>query len=206
MTHKVHRFTGNECVASETPSPPQATVLDFWQWAFSDLRANDVRGVFAEWLVAKLLDIDLSTCVRDSWGGCDLATSEGIRIEVKTSAYLQAWQQKRPSQISFGRLKGRRWDPMKGYAPEATLNADFYVFCIQTEQDAARWDALDLEQWRFVLLTREQVGELGGKSVSLPRLLRASTGLLTAAQFRSAAKDTLAAVASRMQRPDRSGE
>jgi hypothetical protein len=28
-------------------------VVDFWQWGFSDLRMNIVRGVFAEFLVAK---------------------------------------------------------------------------------------------------------------------------------------------------------
>jgi len=30
-----------------------ATVLDFWRWAMSDLRVNNVRGYLAEFLVAK---------------------------------------------------------------------------------------------------------------------------------------------------------
>ena len=30
-----------------------ATVADFWRWAFSDLRDNTTRGILAEFLVAK---------------------------------------------------------------------------------------------------------------------------------------------------------
>jgi len=49
---------------SGRPAPPQlvegsdefkgldATAVDFWRWAFSDLRDNIVRGVLAEFLVA----------------------------------------------------------------------------------------------------------------------------------------------------------
>jgi hypothetical protein len=29
-----------------------ATVSDFWRWAFSDLRDNTTRGILAEFLVA----------------------------------------------------------------------------------------------------------------------------------------------------------
>jgi hypothetical protein len=30
-----------------------ATVADFWRWAFSDLRNNTTRGILAEFLVAR---------------------------------------------------------------------------------------------------------------------------------------------------------
>lgn len=66
-----------------------AAIMDFWRWAFGNLLNNDIRGVFAEWLVAKVLEIPLA--VRQSWRGWDLETPEGIKIEVKASAYLQEW-------------------------------------------------------------------------------------------------------------------
>jgi hypothetical protein len=38
---------------SERFSGLDATVAEFWRWAFSDLRDNTTRGIFAEFLVAK---------------------------------------------------------------------------------------------------------------------------------------------------------
>src|ERR1039457_1400668 len=35
----------------------QATVLNFWQWAFSDFCDDDLKGWYAEWMVAILLGI-----------------------------------------------------------------------------------------------------------------------------------------------------
>ena len=119
------RLTGHETLAPgcDLENP---TVLDFWQWAFSDLRANNVRGVFAEWLVAKLLNLNPQT--RDSWAGWDLETPEGIKIEVKTSAYLQSWSQKRPSVIIFSGLQGRTWDPVTGYSDKPVFQAEPVCF------------------------------------------------------------------------------
>ena len=71
--HRPVRLTGNERPEGADCRLRKATVRDFWQWAFSDLCSNDIRGVFAEWLVAKLLNIDLRT-MRDSWAHWDLVT------------------------------------------------------------------------------------------------------------------------------------
>ncbi|MHB0998540.1 MAG: hypothetical protein ACYC27_04775 [Armatimonadota bacterium] len=97
-------LTGNE-VLTNCPDNQKSTVLDFWKWAFSGLKANNIRGIFAEWMVAKLLGLDVP--IRDSWAECDLITPDGIKIEVKTSAYLQVWQQKGLSKISFSGLCGK---------------------------------------------------------------------------------------------------
>ncbi|MCP4367843.1 MAG: hypothetical protein GY797_06990 [Deltaproteobacteria bacterium] len=178
-------LNGNEHLHPLIQGLKNDTVLDFWQWAFSNLQANDVRGIFAEWLIAKLLDIPLN--VRDSWIEWDLMTSEGVKIEVKTSAYLQTWSQKRPSQIVFTGLKGRKLDSETNqYAREATYNADIYVFCVQIEQDPNKWDALDLEQWRFYLLLKEQIERLNQKSLSLKPLTKISQEM-TADEFRQEA-------------------
>lgn len=160
------------------------TVLDFWRWAFGDLCPNNVRGVFAEWLVAQILEIDL-TEVREPWANWDLR-SEHLRIEVKCAAYYQVWHRDRlqPSRIAWSGLKGQVWDEETNlYSPERTYNADLYVFCVQTEQDPTRWNALDLDQWRFYLLTREQLEAVGGRSLSLSRL-KTQAIALTAADLR----------------------
>ena len=184
MSEQREQLTGTETVLNDRTGLQDATVLDFWQWAFSDLRANDVRGILAEWLVAKLLGLDLG--VRDSWAAWDLRTPEGVTIEVKTSAYCQTWNQRRPSKIVFSGLRAKTWTPEDGYSDHADYNADLYVFCVHAERDPSRWNALDLDQWRFYLLPREALLALGYKSLSLGTL-SSMTPELTAREFRERA-------------------
>ena len=154
MTDSPRFVTADGVLWGNNIDVPPASVGDFWQWAFGNLMSNDTRGVFAEWLVAQLLGIPLN--VRETWGEYDLITVDGVKIEVKASAYLQSWRPDRLSSIVFGGLKGKRWHmETNTYDAEATYNADIYAFCLQTEQDAGRWDALDLNQWRFFLLQRD---------------------------------------------------
>ncbi len=169
-----------------------ASVLDFWQWALGDVMQNSTRGIFCEWMVARLLGV--TPPVRDPWAPYDLETPDGTRIEVKSAAYLQAWHQgSPPSQIRWAGLKGRTWDPEGGYAPEQTYNADLYVFCINTTEDPNRWNALDLSQWTFHVLGRQQVEALGLGSLSLSRL-RALAPQLTAADLAAEVHRQAAAV------------
>ncbi len=67
-----------------------ASLLDFWKWAFSDLCDDDLKGIFAEWLVLKLLGIPAVR--RVSWANSDIITLEGVRIEIKSTSYWQSWK------------------------------------------------------------------------------------------------------------------
>ncbi len=126
------------------------SVGDFWRWAYSDLRENYLRGILAEFLVAKALGIELS--VRSSWDDYDLTTSEGIRIEVKAGGYLQSWKQKELSKLVFGRLRGRAWSDVDGFASEKSVRADVFVFCVQTATSHDEYDALDIGQWELFVI------------------------------------------------------
>src|SRR5882724_11008094 len=85
------------------------SVFDFWQWSASDLLSNTTRGVFAEFIVASAVGISLDQ-VRDEWGAFDLLSSEGIKIEVKSAAYIQSWFQHKVSPIMFRVPKTRAWN------------------------------------------------------------------------------------------------
>lgn len=181
MTQHLMRLTGNESLQSSTVILPNAAILGFWRWAFSDLQMNNIRGILAEWIVAKLLDIPLD--VRDSWQEWDLITPCGVKIEVKASAFLQAWSQKHPSSITFSGLKGKRLDSQSNiYAVEATYNADLYVFCVQAEENPLNWDALDLDQWQFYMLQRSELATLEQKTLSLGPLSKMCPAM-NAAEF-----------------------
>ncbi len=170
------RLTGEEFLTGVQLNLSDNTVLDFWQWAFSDLQANNLRGIFAEWVVAKLLDIPLT--IRNPWDEWDLITPCGVKLEIKTSAYLQSWSQKRPSNIVFSGLKGRRLNiETNQYDHYATYNADIYVFCLHIGRESKKWEALNLEQWRFYLLARKDLERLDQNSLSLNPLRKISQEL-----------------------------
>ena len=145
-----------------------ATVSDFWQFAMGDLRMNNARGYLAEFIVGRALG--LNHAQRVEWDAYDILFGD-ITIEVKSSAYLQSWDQRKPSVIEFTRLKSTRWDPRGGEDPAGPgYNAMVYVFCVQTAQDHDTYDQLALDQWDFYVLPRSVLKDLGQKSLRLSTL------------------------------------
>ncbi len=147
------------------------SVLDFWRWAFSDLRQNVVRGVLAEFLVARAVD-DPSP-LRHAWDNFDVTTRSGIRVEVKSSAFLQSWTQRRLSRIGFAGLTGRSWSATTGrWGAERELRADVYVFAIHTLKEPKRYDALELSHWEFRVISAARLREHGYRSLTIGYLDR----------------------------------
>ena len=65
-----------------------SNLLSFWRWSTSDLVSNVTRGRLAEFIVAKALGISTDG-VGNEWDAYDLETKDGVKIEVKSAAYLQ---------------------------------------------------------------------------------------------------------------------
>jgi hypothetical protein len=150
---------------------PDATVVDFWRFAMPDLRMNNTRGLFAEFLVHQAVG---SRKPRVEWASHDVETGDGLRIEVKAGAYLQAWEQCAPSPIRFGGLRACAWSPEGGYSESKSYNADVYVFAVQTSREHAVYNPLDTAQWEFYVLPRPAVAALDVDSVSLSTVRRAA--------------------------------
>jgi hypothetical protein len=128
------------------------SVIDFWRWSASDLLSNATRGRFAEFIVACALNIPFDQ-VRDEWGAYDLLTPEGIRVEVKSAAYIQSWHQSKPSIISFRVPKTRAWNAETNVQErEARRQADVYVFALLAHSDQSTIDPLNVNQWNFYVL------------------------------------------------------
>lgn len=146
---------------------------EFRQWAFSDFLSNALRGVLAECIVATALDCTQKP--RIEWDAYDLVTEDGLRVEVKSSAYLQTWPQKRPSAIRFDIGPKKSWDS-ETYASssEALRPADVYVFCVFAATDRITADPLDLDQWFFLVCPTTVLDEKCGaqKSIGLASLER----------------------------------
>ncbi|MGW5990781.1 hypothetical protein ACWFRT_34045 [Streptomyces anulatus] len=136
----------------------QCALFDFWRWACSDLAGNALRGILAEYIVA--LALDAAAGVRTEWDAVDIRTAEGLRVEVKSSAYLQSWAQSKPSNISFSIAPASGWDGQTDeYSPDPLRRSDVYVFCVLHHQDKRTLDPLNLDQWDFYVLATSVLNE-----------------------------------------------
>ena len=165
------RIDGSKCLTIQGKQTHH-TVLDFWQWSSSDLLGNTMRGVLAEYIVGTALGI--LKHVRIEWAEYDLLTHEGIKLEVKSAAYLQSWSQKRLSKISFGIEPKMPQTPLPGQTTEPlpSRQADVYVFCLLHHRDMLTVNPLDLDQWTFYCLETKKLDAecRDQKTLSLSRL------------------------------------
>ena len=127
-------------------------LLDFWRWSVSDILSNATRGRFAEFVVGTAVGLNPEN-LRDEWDAYDLTTEDGIKIEVKSAAYIQCWNQKSFSTISFSIKPARYWDAETNMPRgEPKRHADLYVFCHLKHKDQETIDPLKMEQWDFYVL------------------------------------------------------
>jgi hypothetical protein len=133
-------------------------LLDFWRWMGSDLVNNAMRGVLAEFIVAKALGG--AEGARVEWDAHDLIAPDGSAVEVKSAAYCQTWGQRALSDITFD-IAPKLPDNIPGndtrVAPRRP--ADVYVFCVLKHQDKPTIDPLNLDQWDFYVLPTRVLNE-----------------------------------------------
>ena len=108
----------------------------FWKWAYSNILINVTRGVFAEYLVALALGL-VERSDRQVWEDYDLCY-KGIKIEVKSSAYVQVWNEEHKLSTPEFRISSRK--------------CDVYVFCLLAEKKKRETDPLNLSQWKFCVV------------------------------------------------------
>lgn len=160
--------------------PP--TLGDYWQWSSSNVLNNTERGIMAEYLVAHALG--LTDNPRVEWDSVDLRTGSGLKIEIKSAAYLQSWSQRQLSPISFGiEPKRREWDAEADtvvlHDPPKRI-ADLYVFCLLKHKDKSTVNTLDTDQWEFYVVPTWRIDKerSGGKRIGLRPLRGLAQGAL----------------------------
>lgn len=134
---------------------------NFWQWSSSDILNNTLRGTLAEYIIA--LALGIADGIQEGWKSYDL-DYQGLKIEVKSSAYIQSWAQKDYSKIIFNVSMTKAFDPVTGGLAELSIRqADIYAFCVLTEKDAERINPLDMDQWTFYLVKTHDLDAAIGK-------------------------------------------
>lgn len=170
----MHRqLTGDEHIVFDG-MPTGYLLRDYWAWNSSDLLNNTLRGSFCEFVVSASLGLDM-TGVNEDWTPYDILMpgDPDIRIEVKSSAYLQAWENSKLSSIQFSIRPTRAWSPETGYDSKVVRQSDVYVFCVYTETDRVVADPLVLDGWTFFVVPTRRIDAICGmqKTISLPSLL-----------------------------------
>lgn len=151
------------------------TVCDFWSWAYSIILENITRSAFAEFIVGSILDVVKTP--REVWNSVDFHY-RGRGMEVKSAAYLQNWKQNKSSKIVFDIGKKHPWIRETNIMEkEKVRSADFYVFCLYTEDDIDKLkkfpeSILDVNSWQFFVLSTEKINKnfTEQKSITLGRL------------------------------------
>lgn len=185
---EVKRKSGEEIFHIEG-KPLDENLLSFWQWSSSDLMSNAMRGILAEYIVACALGENHSH--RTEWDAYDIKTKEGIKIEVKSSAFIQAWHQNKLSSIQFSIRPTVGWDSQKNTrSGEVMRQADIYVFCLLIHKEQDTIDPLNMNQWQFYVLSSNKLNQSLGaqKTIVLSSLLRLDPIITTYSELPSAIK------------------
>ncbi|MFP5078705.1 hypothetical protein ACLE20_15515 [Rhizobium sp. YIM 134829] len=128
---------------------------EFLAWAYDDLLTNTTRGVLAEYIVATALGI--RDTKRVEWDQYDLET-DGVKVEVKSAAYVQTWKQSQPSKIVFGIRPTTGWDARTDtYATSAQRSVGEYVFCLLATEHREHINPLEVAQWKFYVLPKSEL-------------------------------------------------
>ena len=145
------------------------SVLDFWQYAYSDLN-SDPRDMVAEFLVSHSLGLSESIN-RQDWTVFDILY-RNHQIEVKSTSYFQTWR--KDGKVSLKRHFSIRQsqDDKKIVARHSVV----YVFCILNGFTREEANALSIDNWDFYVaptaLINEKCGE--NKTISLGKVQKLS--------------------------------
>ena len=164
----IKKLKGAETFKKAEGSPlVAADILDYWSWAYSDIVGNTNRGALAEFIVARAIGSE--PAVRNDWAAYDLETPSGIKVEVKSSAYLQSWHQTAVSAPSFSIRKAKEWSPETNeFGEERLRHSDLYVFCLLAYKgDKRLLDPLDLSQWEFYVVKTSEIDRMFGERTSI---------------------------------------
>lgn len=145
-------LTGSEHFVFDE-KPINKLLLDFWSWKNSNLLVDDIRGYMAEFIVMSALEQDL-TIPKKGWEEYDILYND-IKIEIKSSAFIQAWEQRKLSNPRFSIRKTS--NEFLHAAFETKRHSDVYVFCLFACKDRDAANPLVLNQWEFFVVPTKRI-------------------------------------------------
>ncbi len=154
--------------------PLDKTFSDFAMWFISDILDSGNRGPMMEYVIGNALGIDFTEARTDNQAW-DLMY-RNCYIEVKTSAYVQAWNQTQPANISFSIRKTNEkstWDLIdKSDDNKRKRHSALYIFCLYKYRDKPTANPMVLDHWDFYIVPTKLLDEKLGdqKTINLKKL------------------------------------
>lgn len=147
-------------------------LLDFWKWNQFDLVENRTRGILAEFIVMKSLELNSKN--RVEWDNYDLLSNLGKKIEVKSAFYIQTWKQNNYSKIIFNINPSKKTTIQNEYGRKSRRLSDYYVFCVLKCKDQKMINPTNIDQWDFYILKTIILDQKlpNQKTISLNSLLK----------------------------------
>ena len=132
---------------------------------------NNLRGIFAEYLVADILGEGWEVC-DGTYADYDLLGPMGAKLEVKSSAFIQSWWrmsvEEGASPISKPKFSIKE---RLGKCGNRRRAADVYVFALHESKDTGVADHRRVEQWGFYVCLTASL-PTGQKTITLGPLTR----------------------------------
>jgi len=169
---EIKKKTGKEAFISKRELK-KFSLVDFWQWSTSNLLTNTTRGILAEYIVATDLGIDET--LQNDWELYDLTSKNGLKIEVKSSAYIQTWEQTKFSKISFSIKPSTKYNSKTSrFEGIPQRHSDYYIFCLLHHKNQETINPLNLDQWTFYIISTKILNEKlpNQKTITLSSLLK----------------------------------
>lgn len=176
----VRKLTGSEVFKNS--GPKSFNVLEFWQYGFSSLNSNVLRGALAEFIVENSLKQNKEIDVRSPWGDYDVLYQDK-KIEVKCCSYIQDWDQNQFTVIKWSGLKATELYYSDAVKKQSELDkvpkykSDTYVLALFKHQDHATLDILDMDQWCFYVLSKDRIREISKDKNSVSLYLLEKNGI-----------------------------
>ncbi len=170
----VSKLTGSE--QFKNVGQKKFSVLEFWQYGFSSLNSNVLRGALAEFIVENALKDNMEIEVRSPWGDYDVLY-KGKKIEVKCCSYIQDWDQNKLTTIQWSGLKAKELYYSEAVTKLSELNkladykSDIYVLALFKHQEHATLDILDMDQWCFYVLSKDELRNISKNRASVSMVL-----------------------------------
>lgn len=160
-------YTGNETFLTGNKSI-HLTIGDFWRWAYSDPFCCNNLSVLAEYIIASALGIN-GTRSAAPIKRYNFLTNTGLRVNVRTAAYVESRYADHPDCISFcisplGIPDGNG---------KTKQTSDVYVFSIYKAMNKNE-SPLNLDFWEFYVLPASVLDKMNPpqKTITLPSLMQ----------------------------------
>ena len=117
--------------------------------------------------------------------------SDGVKLEIKSAAFIQSWSQKNHSKISFSTKAALSWNLETSQQSAVKMrHADVYVFCLLNRTSEQDIDPLNMNHWEFYVMSTKELDNYSRSQHSITlKSLQSLTTLVSYNQLNDAIKE-----------------